>query len=116
MAGCAISRGLVPCAMLLLVCVEGGMLFVAGTQGSASDSLQALWQEYEFISGVTKVIREKQGPSPNPLPDRKEKIADFEKWLSENGATYSDMVRIMSVHLSVRLIGERSAVEWMVHV
>ena len=63
-----------------------------GTQGAVSDSLPTLWQDYDIISGITKVIKEKQGTSPFPMSDRKEKMAQFEKWLAENGAIYTDRV------------------------
>ena len=63
-----------------------------GTQGSASDSLQTLWQDYEIINSLTKVIKEKQGASPITLPDRRECLPQFEKWLTENGAKYDEMV------------------------
>ena len=65
-----------------------------GTQGSVTDSLPALWQEYEFVTSMTKVIKEKQGPTPLPLPDRREKFEAFEKWLAEYGATYADQVHV----------------------
>ena len=63
-----------------------------GTQGSVTDSLPALWQEYEFVTSMTKVIKEKQGATPLPLPDRREKFDAFEKWLAEYKAIYTDQV------------------------
>lgn len=59
-----------------------------------TDSIPALWQEFEFVTSMTKVIKEKQGPTPLPLPDRKEKLEAFEKWLAEYGATYADQVHV----------------------
>ena len=69
--------------------------FSAGTQHSINDSIPTLWQDYEVISGLTKVIKEKQGQTPTPLPDRREKMADFEKWLAENKANYTDQVHLL---------------------
>ena len=65
-----------------------------GTQGAVTDSIPALWQEFEFVTSMTKVIKEKQGPTLLPLPDRKEKLEAFEKWLAEYGATYADQVHV----------------------
>jgi hypothetical protein len=64
-----------------------------------TDSLPALWQEYEFVTSMTKVIKEKQGPTPLPLPERSEKLEAFEKWLTEYGATYADQVLTRSAFL-----------------
>ena len=57
-----------------------------------TDSLPALWQEYEFVTSMTKVIKEKQGATPLPLPNRREKLEPFEKWLAEYKAKYTDQV------------------------
>ena len=70
-----------------------------GTQGAVTDSLPSLWQEYEFVTSMTKVIKEKQGPTPLPLPERREKFEAFEKWLAEYGAVYADQVHDGYVHL-----------------
>ena len=74
-----------------------------------TDSLPSLWQEYEFVTSMTKVIKEKQGPTPLPLPERREKFEAFEKWLAEYGAVYADQVHDSCVHRSIALghLGER---------
>ena len=80
---------------------------VTGTQGAVTDSLPGLWQEYEFVNSMTKVIKEKQGPAPLPLPDRSEKFEPFEKWLAEYGAKYADQVEMNKVHVRMCVCIER---------
>ena len=53
------------------------------------------------MTSMTKVIKEKQGPTPLPLPDRREKFEPFEKWLTEYGATYADLVGTDSIRTCI---------------
>lgn len=51
-----------------------------------------------MISGLTKTIKEKQGVNPNSLPDRRQKIAQFESWLAENNARYKEKVCVCTMY------------------
>ena len=53
-----------------------------------NNTVPYLWSERDTIHVFTKVLLEKQGPSPSILPDRREALPTLEEWLAENGAKH----------------------------
>ena len=67
-------------------------------------SVPYLWSERDTIHVFTKVLLEKQGPSPSILPDRKDAIPALEKWLAENGASHDPVSGVHVVHSNCKNI------------
>ena len=61
-------------------------------QGSSSNQLGALWEDYDRIQVIISRLRDLQGCPSSSVPKRAEKIPCFEKWLQDHGVVFADKV------------------------
>lgn len=73
------------------------MYYCLVLQGSASEQLVSLWDEYNKIEVVISRLRDLQNTQhslSNKNQNRAENLPIFEKWLQGHGAVYGDSVGV----------------------